>query len=55
MQFGNLIDGRGIADRKSTRPDSVFLLEGSGAFSIDAMNISGTVSLPFGWSAEIVE
>ena len=36
-------------------PDSVFLLEGSGAFSIDAMNISGTVSLPFGWSAEIVE
>ena len=36
-------------------PDSVELLEGGGALSIDATNISGTVSLPFGWSAEIVE
>lgn len=35
--------------------DSVFLLEGGGALSIDGTNISGTVSLPFGWSAEIVE
>ena len=36
-------------------PDSLILMEGGGAFSIDATNISGTVSLPFGWSAEVVE
>lgn len=36
-------------------PDSVILLEGGGAFSIDAMSISGTASLNFEWSAETVE
>lgn len=36
-------------------PDSVEIMEGGGAFSIDGTNISGTVSLPFSWSAEIVE
>ncbi len=36
-------------------PDSVILLEGGGALSIDALNVSGTASLNFEWSAEIVE
>lgn len=36
-------------------PDSVELLEGGGALSIDAMSASGTASLNFEWSAETVE
>ncbi|HVI10220.1 MAG TPA: hypothetical protein VND65_18160 [Candidatus Binatia bacterium] len=36
-------------------PDSLILLEGSSAGSIDAMNASGTASLNFEWSAETVE
>jgi hypothetical protein len=36
-------------------PDSVILLEGGGAFSVDALNASGTASLNFEWSAESVE
>jgi hypothetical protein len=36
-------------------PDSVILIEGGGAFSIDAMSFSGTASLNFEWSAEFVE
>lgn len=36
-------------------PDSVELLEGGGAPSIDMMDVSGTASLPYEWSAEIVE
>jgi hypothetical protein len=36
-------------------PDSVELLEGGGALSIDALNVSGTASLPFEWSAEAGE
>lgn len=36
-------------------PDSVVLLEGGGAFSIDAMDISGTVSLAYEWSIETGE
>lgn len=36
-------------------PDSVELLEGSGAQSIDGCNASGTASLNFEWSAEAVE
>jgi len=36
-------------------PDSVILLEGGGAFSIDGMSFSGTASLNFEWSAEFVE
>lgn len=35
--------------------DSVELLEGGGALSIDSMDVSGTASLPFEFSAEIVE
>lgn len=36
-------------------PDSVILLEGGSAPSIDMLNISGTASLNFEWSAETVE
>ena len=36
-------------------PDSVILLQGGSAGSIDAVNASGTVSLNFEWSAETVE
>ena len=36
-------------------PDSVELLEGGGALSIDSFDVSGTVSLNFEFSAEIVE
>lgn len=36
-------------------PDSLILLEGGGAPSIDALNASGTASLPFEWSAEFQE
>ena len=36
-------------------PDSVLLLEGGSALSIDALNASGTASLNFEWSAETVE
>ncbi len=36
-------------------PDSVELLEGGGALSIDCMDASGTVSLNFEFSAEIGE
>jgi hypothetical protein len=36
-------------------PDSVELIPGGGAESIDAMDVSGTISLNFEWSAEIVE
>lgn len=36
-------------------PDSVELLEGGGALSIDGLNVSGTASLPFEWSAEFQE
>ena len=35
--------------------DSVELLEGGGALSIDSMDISGTASMVFEFSAEIVE
>lgn len=36
-------------------PDSVVLLQGGSAGSIDAINASGTASLNFEWSAETVE
>jgi len=36
-------------------PDSVIVLEGSSAASIDGLNASGTASLKFEWSAESVE
>ena len=36
-------------------PDSVILMEGGGAFSIDALSASGTISLNFEFSAETVE
>lgn len=36
-------------------PDSVELMEGGGAVSLDLLNASGTVSLNFEWAAEIVE
>ena len=36
-------------------PDSVILLEGGGAPSIDALSASGTISLNFEFSAETVE
>jgi len=36
-------------------PDSVVLLPGGSAGSIDALNASSAVSLAFEWSAEIVE
>jgi hypothetical protein len=36
-------------------PDSVELLEGGGAGSIDALNASGTASMKFEWSAEAGE
>jgi hypothetical protein len=36
-------------------PDSLILLQGSGSGSIDALNVSGTASLNFEWSAESVE
>lgn len=39
----------------SPNPDSLELLEGGGALSIDALNVSGTASLPFEWSAEFQE
>lgn len=35
--------------------DSVVLLEGGGAFSIDGMDASGTASMAYEFSAEIVE
>lgn len=36
-------------------PDSVILLEGGGALSIDALSASGTASMAFEWSAETCE
>ena len=36
-------------------PDSMILLEGGGGLSIDCMDVSGTASLNFEWSAEILE
>lgn len=36
-------------------PDSLLLLEGGGGVSISVMDVSGTASLAFEWSAEIVE
>lgn len=35
--------------------DSLELMEGGSAVSLDALNVSGTPSLNFEWSAEIVE
>ena len=51
--FGNGAAGPG--GWVAPNPDSVELLEGGGTFSIDALNVSGTASLPFEWSAETVE
>src|SRR6266446_6234586 len=40
---------------QAMNPDSVELLEGNGALSIDSMDVSGTASLVFEFSAEIIE
>lgn len=54
----NVVFGSGAAGPGgwvAPNPDSVILVQGSAALSVDAVNASGTVSLNFEWSAEIVE
>lgn len=36
-------------------PDSILLMEAAAAYSVDALNVSGTASLPFEWAAETQE
>ena len=54
----HLVFGHGAAGPGgwvAPNPDSVIIAQGSGTNSTDALNVSGTISLSFEWSAEITE
>lgn len=54
----HLVIGHGAASPgawQARDPDSLIVAQGGGANSTDALNVSGTASLPFEWSGEIVE